>query len=195
LKAFLDNDIIINITDRGDTEIGSLPVGIGMERLRFDGERVVDLADLNEFWVVPVGRGFELHCIEVPNSQLVQMNYADRKHLRNNGNAIRLKTIQEINSENIQTKAELAKTKLRAKLKESIGDIQDQHQESLALICALIVYVRQQPQVVADFFDLIIPDIKDIYPIDKVEANLKRSAKNLKIAMEEYRNEIDNIGN
>lgn len=195
MKAFLDNDIIINITEHGDTEIGSLPVGIGMERLRFDGEKVVDLADLNEFWVVPVGRGFELHCIEVPNSQLVQMNYADRKYLKNNENTIRLKTIQEINAENIQIKAELAKTKLRAKLKESIGDVQDQHQDALALICALIVYVRQQPQIVADFFDFIIPDIKDIYPLDRVQASLKQSAKNLKKAMEEYWNDLDNIGN
>ena len=65
----------------------------------------------------------------------------------------------------------------------------------LALICALIIYVRQQPQIVEDFFDFIIPDIKDIYPLDRVQASLKQSAKSLKKAMEEYWDEIDNIGN
>ena len=195
MKAFLDNDIIVNITERGDTEIGSLPIGVGMERLRFDGEKVIDLADLSKFWVVPAGKGFELHCIKVPNSQLVQMNYSDRKYLKTNDSNICLKTTQEINAEYINSKVELAKARLRAKLKESLGDVQDQQQDMLALICALIVYARQQPQIVADFFDSIIPDIKDIYPLDRMQARLKQSAINLKEAMEEYQNEINNIGN
>jgi hypothetical protein len=195
LKAFLDHDVIINLTEQGDTEIGSLPIGVGMERLRFDGEKVIDLADLTEFWVVPVGKGFELHCIEVPNSQLVQMNYFDRKYLRTNNNTIRLKTTEEIDAENTQLKVEAAKTRLRRKLKEAIGDLHDQHQDALALICALIVYVRQEPQALTYFFDDIIPDIKDIFPMNRVEATLRQSAKNLKKSMEEYWQDIDNIGN
>jgi hypothetical protein len=195
LKAFLDHDIIINITEHGDTEIGSLPIGVGMERLRFDGEKVIDLADLTSFWVVPIAKGFELHCIEVPNSQLVQMSYFDRKHLMTNSSTIRLKTPEDISAENAQLKVKEAKTRLHGKLKEAIGDLHDQQQYALALICALIVYVRQEPQVLTYFFDDIIPDIKDIFPMNRIEATLKQSAKHLKTAMEEYWQDIDNIGN
>ena len=193
MKAFLDHDVIVNITEQGDTEIGTLPPGVGMERLRFDGEKVIDLVDLSEFWVVQSGKGFDLHCIEVPNSELVQLNYTDRKYLRANGDSIRLKTAEEISAEQVQAKVVAVKNKLRAKLKASIGDIEDQHQVSLALICALIVYARQQPQVLADFFDLIIPDIKDIFELNRVGGELKKSAKDLKISMEEYWQEMDNI--
>ena len=164
-----------------------------MERLRFDGEKVIDIAELTEFWVAQSGKGFDLHCVEVPNSELVQLNYSDRKYLRTNKSSIRLKTPEEIATEQIQSKVMAAKTRLRAKLKASIGDIEDQHQDSLALICALIVYARQQPQALSDFFDSIIPDIKDIFQLDRVEENLKKSAKNLKTSMEEYWQELDDI--
>jgi hypothetical protein len=194
LKAILDNDKIVRITESGDTEIGTVPKDVGLERLRFDGEKVVDLANLSEFWVLLVNGGFELHCVEVPKSQLVQMNYADRKYLRMNGISIRLKTIEEISIELEQIKASAVKAKLRSKLNETIGDIHDQHQNSLALICALIVYSRQQPQALSDFFDDIIPDIKDTFPLNRVETILKKGAKDLKASMEEYWRDIDSIG-
>ena len=99
MKAFVQDDIIINITEEGDTEIGSIPKGVGLERLRFDGEKVVDLADLSEFWVLPTLGGFELHCIEVVNSHLIQMTYSDRKFLTLNSGSIRLKTPEEIEAD------------------------------------------------------------------------------------------------
>jgi hypothetical protein len=194
LKAILDQDKIVRITEDGDIEIGTMPKNVGIERLRFDGEKVVDLADLNEFWVVPINSGFDLHCIEVPNSQLVEMNYADRKYLRLNNSVIRLKTPEEVSAEGMQVATDSAKSRLRAKLKENIGDIHDQHFNSLALICALIVYARQQPQALSFFFDDIIPDIKDIFPLNRLEGILKQAAKDLKTSMEEYWQNLDDIG-
>ena len=35
MKAIVDQDIIVSITSQGDTEIGRLPKGVGVERLRF----------------------------------------------------------------------------------------------------------------------------------------------------------------
>jgi hypothetical protein len=194
LKAILDQDKIVRITEDGDTEIGTIPKNVGIERLRFDGEKVVDLADLTEFWVVPINSGFELHCIQVPNSQLIQMNYSDRKYLRLNDSTIRLKTPEEVSAESVDTATENAKNRLRTKLNESIGDIHDQHFNSLALICALIVYARQQPQALQFFFDDIIPDIKDIFPLNRLEDILKQAAKDLKTSMEEYWQSLDDIG-
>jgi hypothetical protein len=194
LKAILDYDKIVRITESGDTEIGTVPKDVGLERLRFDGEKIVDLADLSEFWVLLVNGGFELHCVEVPKSQLMQMNYADRKFLKMNGASVRLKTIEEISVELEQIKASVIKAKLRSRLNETIGDIYDQHQMSLALICALIVYSRQQPHALSLFFDDIIPDIKDMFPLNRVEAILKKGAKDLKASMEEYWQSVDDIG-
>lgn len=47
MKATLDRDIIVHLTPHGATEIGNLPTGAGLERLRFDGKKVVDLASLS----------------------------------------------------------------------------------------------------------------------------------------------------
>ena len=41
MKAFVQDDLIISITEEGNTEIGSMPKGVGLERLRFDGEKVI----------------------------------------------------------------------------------------------------------------------------------------------------------
>ena len=101
LKAVVKEDIIIQITERGDTEIGALPQGVGLERLRWNGSEIVDLITLNQMWVRYVGF-FELHCIQVPDSVLVDMTYADRKKLTQNGDTIRLLTQEEIDDLNIK---------------------------------------------------------------------------------------------
>lgn len=99
MKAILKNDIIIHVTERGDTEIGKLPKGVGLERLRWDGERVVDLADLAQIWVEERNGAFVLHAVEVQNAQKVTMTYADRKRLVQDAGLIRLKTKEEIEFE------------------------------------------------------------------------------------------------
>jgi len=117
MKAILDQDIIIHITERGDTEIGQLPKDVGLERLRWDGKKIVDLADLDEMWIECRNGVFILHAIKVPGSQLVKMRYADRKRLTKDGDKIRLKTAEEI-------EAERQEDELRAKLARlSLDDI------------------------------------------------------------------------
>lgn len=94
MRAVLDGDVIVKLTIKEDigTEVGPLPKGVGLERLRFDGKKVVDLAELSEMWVEQKGGAFVLHAIPVPNAQLVQMRYQDRKSLSNDAGEIRLKT-------------------------------------------------------------------------------------------------------
>jgi len=99
MRAVLENDIIVHITERGDTEIGQIPKGVGLERLRWDGKKVVDLADLDQIWVEERNGVFILHAIEVPGTQKVSMTYADRKKLTRDADLIRLKSTNEIEAD------------------------------------------------------------------------------------------------
>ena len=63
----------------------------------------------------------------------------------------------------------------------------------IGFVCALIVYSRQQPQALADFFDSLIPDIKDTFPLSRWEGILKSGAQDLKAAIEAYYEGIDSI--
>jgi len=108
MKAIVDKDIIVHITERGDTEIGRLPRGVGLERLRWDGSKVVDLADLDEIWVEYKNGAFILHAIEVPRSQLVKMTYKDRKRLTVEDGKIRLLTAEEMAAKQTEEKDKAA---------------------------------------------------------------------------------------
>jgi hypothetical protein len=91
VKAVLKEDMIIHVTEKGDIEIGMLPPDVGLERLRWNGEKIVDLANLSEIWVRPLSPTFfELHAVKVPNSQKVSMSYQDRKRLVLERDAVRL---------------------------------------------------------------------------------------------------------
>jgi hypothetical protein len=57
MKASLDRDIITSISRHAGTEIGRIPPGVGLERMRFDGKQLVDLATLGEIWMEPIPGG------------------------------------------------------------------------------------------------------------------------------------------
>lgn len=99
MKATLRADIIA-ATTHGDTEIGRLPAGVGIERLRWDGTQLIDLAEATTIHVRHLsGSHYELHCIPVPNSQPVAMTWADRRKLTIVSGTIRLKTAEETAAE------------------------------------------------------------------------------------------------
>jgi hypothetical protein len=195
MRAILNNDMVVSLVmnETDGTEIGNIPKDIGLERLRFNGTELLDLVELSAFWVESVLGGFVLHCIQIPNAQYIEMSFTDRKYLIYNDGSLRLKTQEEIDAEIYNADLLVLKTKLRTKLKETMGDIQDQHMQTLAFVCALIVYARLQPQALADFFDEIIPDIKDIFPLNRWETILKQGGKDLKTAMIEYYTGVDGL--
>ena len=186
MRAILNNDVIVSLVmnETDGTEIGNLPKGVGMERLRFNGSGVVDLANLTAFWIEE--GNFALHCVWVSNSQYFEMSYVDRKRLVLTDSGFRLKTLEEITIEEQAVKIQKLKNILKIKLRNSIGDIQDQNMHTLAFVCALIVYARTQPPALGDFFDEIIPDIIEIFPLNIWKETLKAGAKDLKAAMQEY---------
>lgn len=203
-QAILNEDIIIRLVIVGGVEVGNIPKGIGLERLRFDGEKVVDLAALNQIWVRNINGVFELHCrdigyyktvddedIWVGTCQLVNMAYADRNNLTLSDGVIRVKTPEELNTDYYNAQLSKLKTALRTKLYSTVGDLQDQHMQTLAFTCALIVYARQQPSALADFFDSIIDDIKDCFPLNRWQDILTQGGADLKAALQEYYTNLD----
>lgn len=193
MRALLNNDVIVSLVmnETDGTEIGDLPKGVGVERLRFNGSGVVDLASLTAFWIEE--GNFALHCVRVSNSQYFEMSYVDRKRLVWEDSGFRLKTLEEIIIEEQAAKIQKLKNILKIKLRNSIGDIQDQNMNTLAFVCALIVYARLQPAALGTFFDEIIPDIVEIFPLSTWEQTLKSGAKDLKTAMQEYYAGLENL--
>jgi len=112
MKIICKEDIIINIVSpfsKEGIEVGSIPGRIGLDRFRWTGEKLVDLADLTEFWVREIGPNvFELHAIKVPNSSLISMAYADRKRLYSGPSGIAVYTQEEYEAKQNEEAAEIA---------------------------------------------------------------------------------------
>lgn len=189
MKANVMEDMIIWITDTGDTEIGALPPGVGVERLRFDGTQVVDLGDLSEIWVRKQAGAFELHAVAVPGSQVVSMTYADRKRLMDDAGTIRVKTQAEIDQEDVDLKTALA----RARVKRALVSQDEINHFQLMLTLALVQVVRGQDAGLTAFLDRILAVVRDIYPLERIEADLDGFLNKLKASMAVYWSDLDDI--
>jgi len=100
LKVSLRNyDIINKVNVPNGIEIGSVPKGVGLERVRWDGKKLIDLFTLHSIWVEYTNGAFILHCVEVPHSQLVTMEYRYRKKLWNDNGVYSIKTDEQIQNE------------------------------------------------------------------------------------------------
>lgn len=195
MKAIVAGDKIQYISERnGTVEIGTPPPGVGLERLRWTGAELVDIATLSQIWVRPIGGdSFDLHATEMPGTQLVTMTYQDRKRLMIDGGQIRLKTVGEIEEDTKRQHTDMLKNRLRRRLKKKNGDVNDQIADAFKLIFLLIVYSRTKPQVISDFFDAIIPTIKDVYDLDTVKATLIKIGQELKTELPAYYQDKENI--
>jgi len=101
MKCSIHNhDMILKTNvENGGVEIGSIPKGVGLERMRWTGSKLVDLNNLSEIWCEYTSGGFRLHAIQVPHSQLVVMNYKDRKKLWNDNGTYKIKSDEQIQNE------------------------------------------------------------------------------------------------
>lgn len=91
----------------GETEVGPIPNNVGLERLRWNGTSVVDLANLSAMYVRYEAGMFTLHAVKVHNSQLVLMRYGDRKRLRIVDGVIGLYTTEEWDALKIAESADI----------------------------------------------------------------------------------------
>ena len=80
-RAIVNKDMIVKITvdPKLGIEIGSIPRGVGLERLRWDGSELIDLLYLDKFYVDRKTR--KLHATKQPNCDKITMSYNDRFNL------------------------------------------------------------------------------------------------------------------
>jgi len=173
MKAFLREDIITSLSPDGDTEIGQIPRDVGLERLRFNGQRVVDLATLDSMWVRPMAGGFELHAIEVPGSQLVRMRYRDRKRLQVIGGRISLKSSEQIAAELDKQRRALIVAQTKRKLEASVGPAELRLEYLAAIVTIIIEHVLNSTFASTELLSDILPLMKTAYPVDRLAARVK----------------------
>ena len=192
MKASLIEDIIIQLTmDRGEVEVGNIPSGVSLERLRWDGSRLVDLISLRVIHVrVKEGNFFELHSIPLKNTHPVVMSYRDRRRLRVGPDGVPfIANVDMIVGEVKEEKRKAAEIKLQKRL----GGQDKQFQSLMAFVAALIVYAGEEPVALKNFFTEISPRIKAAYPPGRYLEILRTAAKELKVCLNDYHIEIDKI--
>lgn len=193
MKAILKEDMIVKLSiDRG-VDVGNIPNGVALDRLRWNGSRLVDLGVIElgqTMYVRHLGNNFfELHIVPLPGTYEVYMNYKQRKDLRYDPIQDRIYLAGDV------VKAEEAKQEAvnfaKAKIKKEIGKDVDIFMKHFALTAALIVYASQRPQRLKDFFDDLAPHIIDAFPVDRWEEILRNFAVEIKKHLEAYYQELD----
>ena len=193
MKALLKDDTIVKPLNDG-VDIGPVPKGVGLERLRFDGHRTVDLIDLDKIWVRFRKGRFELHVVPLEDCQLVSMRYGDRKNLVVDVNGtIKVRNEQEQDDERMRLRKAMARAFLNSKVREKVGDTDKRIMSLLILVCSLVIYARTQPSQLGAFYDRIIPHILDAFPLSRWEQELTDSLRELKTVVEEYYVEVDKV--
>ncbi len=193
MKAILNNDIIIKFDEVNGIEIGLLPKDVPHDRLRFDGNSVVDLYLQDQFHVEQINNTFVLHVISVPNSQLVVMNFRDRKYLTNDNGTYRVLTNQEIADNEKKRRRSESKNRLRQSIKNDVGDAGDNTSDAFKLLILLAFYVRTNNPQAEQLLDQFLVKAKDIYPIARIKDGLINLSQKMKVKMDDYYQEIDSI--
>jgi len=181
-RAVIDGDLILRISG-GDTEIGPMPKGIGLERLRFDGKGVVDLFALDEMWVENKGGVWILHCISLPGCQRVKMTYSDRWRLTNDAGTYRLLSQDEIAKEEAKALARSRAETVLAKVIE--GTDKAILIDGIRLLFAFILAEREPNKQLGDWLNSQLPSIKatftwsadDFARLEKLIASLREAVK------------------
>jgi hypothetical protein len=184
MKAILDQDVIVSVSPTGPgIDIGALPAGVGLERLRWGGEVVVDLADLSAIYV---DVRFGLHCVSVAGSQLVTMTYADRKNLVMDGGAIRVKTASELAIEEIRDSNGMLKTRLRSALTQEIGDIPDNIADVNKLIFIILESIVGGSADATSFLNELLLILRETYDYTDAKSTLLSNAPILQDELSTY---------
>ena len=195
MKALIKEDILIKISLTDGIEVGDIPHGVAPDRLRWNGSELIDLATLTQFYVRHLGSNyFELHAIELPNTQLVNMQYAQRKDLRTNPltGEIYVASMVVKADEAIEEEIKLIKAGMQKFLICNQTEIFIKH---FAFTAALIVFASEQPPALKAFFDSIADNIKAAFPMVRWETVLRNFAGDIKIYLESYYEALDKKDN
>jgi len=198
MKPILDrkNSKIINFGPYGlDIPLPKSAQG-DLRRIRYDGQKFVDLGEMDQMYVLYTNNTFELHArSDIPNSMLVTMKYSDRKLLKVDGDIVRLKTDQETIDERIAKLVHRAKSKAKIAMESQMGMLIEQFMFNQRLMYVLIWALRtgnaQGLQFVDDYltemgktFDIADPDFK---------ADLIADYKKIRNVIKDYYEDLGSI--
>ena len=191
MKAFIHNYDMVSPSSHGLTEVGPVPKGVGLDRIRWDGTKLVDLNNLSEFWVELNRNVFILHVVEKQEFQKVKMTYPERKNLINDNGTFRALTKEEL-EENISVEQkEINKNNLRKAINNELGDINDQIADLTKLVYGLIIFTcgsKAGPKfnILFNLFCDIAEESDEVYPFDKLKEAIMRLHNVLKKEMPSF---------
>lgn len=147
-------------------EVGDIPKNRGLELLRFDGNKIVDISELDQIYVKFKNSYFTFHSIPVRGSQLVSMRWKDRKKLINDNGTIRLKTNEEILKEDSDVKETAKSNKIRNAIKKEYASELDYKIKRDKAIWATIDYLLNGNTRSVPFVRKQLNKIKNILGIE-----------------------------
>ena len=192
MQAIVDRDIIVAI-GRGPVRIpDDYPRDVGWERLRWDGKRIIDLATCSALWVEHTQAGvFVLHAVEVPNSVLVEMTYADRKNLYLNSGTIHIKTAQQIADELLAKQTEAVRTYLASQV-TTPKELAELIMVLTGLIALTAIYARTNNATAGAALTAIMPQLQAL-PLAKIAPLFPNAATTLKDIFELYFTRLEGV--
>jgi hypothetical protein len=190
MQATIDKDII-TVLGRGPVTIpDDYPRNVGLERLRFDGANVVDLATLAGMWVELTNGNFILHCKEFDGCAFVTMTYSDRKNLYFDG-AIKVKTAQQITDELLKKQIEAVNNYLASSVVKP-KELAEVIMVLLGLIAITAEYARTQNTTSRNYLDAALPTLRKL-PIQKISDIAPTALNTLKTVFDSYFSKLENL--
>jgi len=190
MQAILNNDIVIAL-GRGPVTIpDDYPRDVGWERLRWDGKRVVDLATLSGFWVELKSGLFVLHCLELPGTTYVEMDYSQRKNLYFDG-TIKLKTQAQIESEWLAKQTLAVSNFLSSEIGTS-KNIAELVMVLTGLVALTAIYARTGNATAGNALTSLMPQLQAL-PLSKIATLVPDAAEKLKQILDLYFSKLEGV--
>lgn len=190
MQATIDRDLIV-VLGRGPVAIpDDYPRNVGLERLRWNGSAVVDLATLSGFWVEHKNGLFVLHCLSVPNATFIEMPYAARKLLYFDGE-IKVRTSEQVSAEAHTKKVEAIKNLLSSKL-ETAGNVAELLMVMVGLIAVVAIYARTGNAAAGAYLTSILPKLQSL-PLARIQGLVPGAADTMKTVFDLYFSKLDEL--
>jgi hypothetical protein len=151
---------------------------------------------MNQIYVVNINSIFELHArSDIPNSQLITMNYSDRRYLKEVAGVISIKTPQDIQNDLIAKLTHRAKSKAKLAMERQVGMIVEQFMFNQRLMYVLIWALRTQNAQGLQFVDDYLTEIGTIFDIadPDFKADLIDDYKKIKNVIKNYYEDLGSI--
>jgi len=190
MQATIDRDLI-TVLGRGPVTIpDDYPRDVGLERLRWNGTSIIDLATMNGFWVEHKNGMFVLHCKDMPNTTFIEMAYAARKLLYFDG-AIKVRTLDQVLSDAHNKQVEAIKNLLSNKL-ETAGNIAELLMVIVGLIAVIAIYARTGNSAAGTYLTSILPKLQAL-PLTRIQGLVPDASDTMKTVFDLYFSKMDEL--